>query len=377
MSEDFNRLRLKYHGDAEKLHDILQRECRHKCDKKLAYTLKELPLFVFPSVALAEMSTSDEVAEVQSSMVKPGERILDMTAGLGIDSLHFAMKGCNVTSIELDENAAEVLRNNLSSYKNVQVIHGDSVEWLKESRQHFDTIFIDPARRDSSGRHFLFSQCSPDISKSLPDMIAHCDRILVKASPMIDLKSAIRELGIDGCNVIVIGNSRECKEVVLDIRKDISDKPGIECITIGRKSYSRCNTDPDTCNNYRIPITGNILMQPFPAVMKGTGGNVDGYDKLHPFTHLYVADNLDVSFPGQQYIIKDVLPFNKENIRKFKNAYPKINVVARNFPLTAPELAKKLKVQEGGDTMVFGATVYDGSRVLVITGGPISLPDSH
>lgn len=52
-------------------------------------------------------------------------------------------------------------------------------------------------------------------------------------------------------------------------------------------------------------------------------------------------------------------------------------MVARNFPLTAPELAKKLKVQEGGDTMVFGATVYDGSRVLVITGGPISLPDSH
>ena len=50
------------------------------------------PDFEFPSIALAEMSTSDDVADVHSSMVKAGDRILDMTAGLGIDALHFAKK---------------------------------------------------------------------------------------------------------------------------------------------------------------------------------------------------------------------------------------------------------------------------------------------
>nr|WP_305377973.1 hypothetical protein [uncultured Duncaniella sp.] len=73
------------------------------------------------------------------------------------------------------------------------------------------------------------------------------------------------------------------------------------------------------------------------------------------------------------YNIKDVLLFNKENIRRFRNDYPKVNVVTRNFPLSAPDLVKKLKVREGGDITVFGATVFDGSKVLIVTESPIQL----
>lgn len=373
MSEDFSRLRLKYHGDKRMLREILQMECRHKCSKKLSATLSELPDFEFPSIALAEMSTSDDVADVHSSMVKAGDRILDMTAGLGIDALHFAKKGCDVTAIEIDKDAADALCNNIRSLKlgNIQVVHGDSVEWLKTTQEHFDVIFIDPARRDSSGRHFLFSQCSPDITAILPCMFARCDRIIVKASPMIDIKSAIGELGIANCNIVVIGNNKECKEVVFDIDRN-NAVYNTECVTIGRQCYTLSGKDTTT-NLYVAPEPGKVLMQPYPAGMKGTGGNIAGYDKMHPFTHLYISDEPISAFPGLQYKIKDVLLFNKENIRRFRNYYPKVNVVTRNFPLSAPDLVKKLKVREGGDITVFGATVFDGSKVLIVTESPIQL----
>lgn len=66
MATDFNKLRLKHHGDPQKLHEILQMECRHKCAKKLASTLEECPEFIFPSLSLAEMSTSDDVAAIHA-----------------------------------------------------------------------------------------------------------------------------------------------------------------------------------------------------------------------------------------------------------------------------------------------------------------------
>lgn len=109
-------------------------------------------------------------------------------------------------------------------------------------------------------------------------------------------------------------------------------------------------------------------MQPFPAVMKGTGGIVNGYSKLHPFTHLYYSDTFSDSFPGTSFPIIEVVPFNKASVKSFRNDYPKINVASRNFPLSAPELAKKLRIAEGGEEMVFGVTLDDGSRALIVTG---------
>lgn len=101
--------------------------------------------------------------------------------------------------------------------------------------------------------------------------------------------------------------------------------------------------------------------------MKGTGGRVSGYSKLHPSTHLYVTDSPLLDFPGLHYRIIDIVPFNKRDIKRIKTTYPKINVITRNFPLSAPELVRKLSVKEGGDKMLFGAILHDGSKALIIT----------
>ncbi|MDE5954098.1 MAG: hypothetical protein K2G72_05395, partial [Duncaniella sp.] len=71
MKEDFNRLRLKYHGNPSMMDEILQRECRYKTSAKLPETLK-CEGFRFPSLAVAEMATSDAVANLHSDMIDDG-----------------------------------------------------------------------------------------------------------------------------------------------------------------------------------------------------------------------------------------------------------------------------------------------------------------
>lgn len=366
MATDFNALRLKYHGNEEKLDEILQQECRYKCAKKLRHTL-EYDSFRFSSLALAEMSTSDDVAEIHASMVDAGSRVLDMTAGLGIDAFHMARNGSYVTAIELNGKAAAALRHNvecLGLLDSVTIIEGDSVEWLNDNpEEHFDVIFVDPARRDGAGRHFSFSKCQPDLTRVLPMLTSRCTKLIIKASPMIDVKAAKDELGLDYCNVTIIGTPTECKEVVLTVG---GSHNGVSCVTVGRGSYHvPVPTFPVIATAQ--PRAGQWLMQPYPAVMKGTGGEVDGFVKLHPLTHIYIADSRAEFFPGLSYVIEDVMPFNKATIKDFSKHYPKVNVVTRNFPLSAPELAKKLKIKEGGDRMTFGVTLHDGSRALIVT----------
>lgn len=365
MATDFNALRLKHQGDSDKLEEILQLECREKCAKKLVETIVH-ESFRFPSLALAEMCTSDAVAEVHAGMVPDGCSILDMTAGLGIDDIHFARKGCRVTAIELDSKAAAVLDANVKSLglnDLIEVINADSVDWLRNHPAHFDVIFIDPARRDASGRHFSFSQCLPDITQCIELLKASCDILIIKASPMIDIASGMRELGISGsCDVTVIGTAGECKEVVFSIGN--CSRNVTRCVTVGKPSYELEPAKSITIYN-SVLSPGQWLQQPYPAVMK-TGGNVTGR-KLHPNTHLYISDFLNTDFPGQHYSILEVIPFNKHTVKDLAKRYPKLNVATRNFPISAPELAKRLKVKDGGDKMLFGVTLWDESRWLILT----------
>ncbi|MCM1354857.1 MAG: class I SAM-dependent methyltransferase [Staphylococcus sp.] len=379
MKEDFNRLRLKYHGDTVMMDEILQRECRYKTSAKLPETLR-CEAFRFPSLAVAEMATSDAVADIHAGMIHSGATVLDMTCGLGIDTFHFARKASRVTAVEIDASAYKTATENTKALGlgNVDIINADSIEWLQTGNLHFDYIFVDPARRNSAGRHFALRECSPDIVPALPMILSHCDRLVIKASPMIDIHSAVNELGC-ACNIAVIGTSRECKEVVFIIdtksrENNSSSIRKVDCLTTGKTSFSY---DPrfSDCREalYSIPQPGQYLYEPYPAVMKG---GITGFKqlmaqynvkKLHPNTHLFTTTLSLNSFPGEVFEILKIFPFSKQGIKALMNDYPVINVSTRNFPLSAPQLAAKLKVKEGGDRMVFGTTVSDGSRLLIVT----------
>lgn len=179
----------------------------------------------FPPHSLPSNVPATRLATFHSSLIKENDTVLDLTGGLGIDSFHFARIARSVTVIEKMPPLCDALRHNADALKitNIKIINDDSLGFLSTTSEYYDTIFIDPARRGAEGeRVYGLSDCSPDVLELLPYIKTRCRRLIVKASPMLDITQLIRELP-GASAVYAAGNDTECKELVTVI--DFGDSP--------------------------------------------------------------------------------------------------------------------------------------------------------
>ena len=111
---------------------ITQIEARKKFEGKLSKFISNKK-FLFPDLISGEQSSHQAVASFHSSLIKGEKKILDMTAGLGIDTLSMAQKDVYITAVELNPEKAGILKDNANNLNlpNVEVINGDSMEYLK------------------------------------------------------------------------------------------------------------------------------------------------------------------------------------------------------------------------------------------------------
>ncbi len=275
-NDDTTKLRLSCRKkDDATIYDfaIMQIECRKKVAKKLHTTLQSQN-FIFPTPLSAEQCTSDDLAEFHSSLINNGENVLDMTAGLGIDAFHLAQKATQVIAIDINKDVAQALSINANALgiTNVTGINADSIEYLKSSTTHFNTIFIDPARRGDGGKRlFALADCQPNVVEHLELIKQHCDKLIVKVSPMLDATQVLRELP-ETTELYAIGTRQECKElvVVLDFKNPTST-PILHCITLSecenRFSFTR-HEEAVAKSTFENINTAIYLYEPHPCVMK-------------------------------------------------------------------------------------------------------------
>lgn len=321
----------------------------------------------------AEQCTSDMLADFHAGLVDDCASVLDMTCGLGIDTFHIARKASSVTAIELNPDTAEAAAHNAKalSLSNVAIVHGDSTSYLKECDKRFDTIFIDPARRGDAGqRLFALSDCRPDVTALLPDISAHCRKLIVKASPMLDVTHTLRELPMTR-DIYIVGNTRECKELVsvVDFTNDTNDVT-IHAWTSGDDFSYTPSQESEATVEFGTPEDGWYLYEPYPAVMKCAPYKLlssrFGVKKLHPNTHLYTSSSPVDMFPGERWKIERVIPFASSELKRFSRKYPQINVAVRNFGWSADKLKAKLKVKDGGDKRLIGATLTGDIKIMLV-----------
>lgn len=367
-------LRLKYSGkDREK--EITQIECRQKFGKKLAWTLNKYPHFLFPSVISGEQATSDALADFHASLIGEATSIVDLTAGLGIDSSHIAASHpqAKVTAVERDTDRFEALRTNFGD-----LIHAENMDCIdfleKDESGTFDIAFIDPARRATDGsRVFALADCEPDITSMLPLLQKNARYLIAKTSPMLDITHLAKELpGIE--KIIALGTTTECKELVAIVnltKEGAHNSYLIEAVTIGKPSLSFTPNEEKnaTCEFASEIKAGGYIYEPYPATMKAAPFNIlsekFNLKKLHPNTNLYYSENLVDGFPGEAWPIVDVLGYESKNIKRLKKTYPSIRVTTRNFDMTADALRKKLGVKDGGDRRLFAVTTEIGKMMII------------
>lgn len=375
---DINSLWLKHKGNDDMEFLITQLQCRQKARGKLDGSIVD-ERFVYPNALAVEQCSGDSMATLHATMVSPDDRVLDMTMGLGIDALSIARRCREIVMLDLKHDNVDAANLNIErlSVDNARAICGNSIEYLKDAADGaFDVIFIDPARRGADGKRlYALCDCEPDVTALLPLASSKSKRMIIKASPMLDIDKTVSELAPYHADITITGTPTECKELIADIRFDTpcSTDCNISCIIPQKGKLDFTLAEERTAMpTYALPQQGMYLFEPSPALLKSGCFNTlsqrYALHKISPATHLYLSDQpLSDMQLGSWWHISDVMAFDKQSLKDIPRRYPSLSVATRNFPMDADSLRRRLKVAENsGQLKLWGVTDHTGKRCLII-----------
>jgi hypothetical protein len=339
----------------------------------------QLPLFfrtkgvVYPPSLNLEQSSSQATATFKAGIVLrevPNEnlKVADLTGGFGIDSFSFSQIANSIDYVEPNPELNEIVQHNFGILKKDNVLfHCESAEdFVNKNSNSYDLVFLDPSRRDSKARKvFTLSDCAPDASALVPHLLGLTKFILIKTSPLLDIKQGLREL-MCVKKVIVVSVGNECKELLFQIKKDFNDEPLIQTFNLNSdasiKQEFEFKFSEEETSTSEFSSPKKYLYEPNASILKAgafklAGKNFD-LEKIHINTHLYTSSFLKTDFPGRIFEIEE-MGFNPNQREKHAN------IISRNYPLSAEELKKKLKLKDGGEKYVIAFSGQEKKHVVL------------
>lgn len=126
-----------------------------------------------------EMASSPLVTAYHASLFPPGDLVVDLTAGIGADTLALARRGA-VRAVEIDAERARLLQHNLAVHGlAAEIAVGDA---LDETPARY--AFLDPARR-AGGRHSRHLEAYSPSPSELIEIHRDAALLAIKLSPML------------------------------------------------------------------------------------------------------------------------------------------------------------------------------------------------
>lgn len=334
---------------------------------------------LYPPPVSMEQCSSEQTARYKASLTGDTGKhsMADLTGGFGVDFSYMSRGFDEATYVERDERLCHIARHNFRKLglKNARVVCADCEDYLQEMNP-VDIIFIDPARRNANGgRTFAIGDCTPNVAAIMPRLLEKATKVIVKLSPMLDWHKTVNDFQGHVAEVHIVAVNNECKELLLIITAHAGNNPKIVCRNDSCE-FSYHSDDASMAYDTTVPTIYNIrcseyLLVPNAAIMKAGCfrqiGTAYGIAQLSENSHLFISPSAIDTFPGKHYRITDVTTMNKKELRNALRDINRANISVRNFPLSAEELRKRLKMRDGGDTYIFATTLHDGSHVLIIS----------
>ena len=355
---------------------LQQIEGWQRAQKKLP-TWAQTEGVLFPPHLSMEQCSSEQTARYKAEIAEGGEEMTDLTAGFGVDATMLGRRFDRLLCVEQNGELCEIVRNNLPllGIKNCEVVCGKAEAVLRTLHRQ-SLIFIDPARRDNNGGKVVsIVDCTPDVVAMQDDLMAHADTVMVKLSPMLDLKCVERELK-QVAEVHIVSVDNECKEVLVVLSHDASNI-SFHCVNLTkdgtRNVFTFTREDETEARCDYADEMGTFIYEPNASIMKAGCYKLVAsryrLRKLNPNSHLYTSYGAEPvkGFPGRVFKVDGVSGFNKKDLRAMLANIEKANLAVRNFPMSVAELRKKLKLREGGTDYLFATTMADDSKVLIFS----------
>ena len=380
--EDADKLFLKYHkeqvNEIDYLYCINQIKLRRKfADKFPSFVLRKD--FLFPLSLNLEQSSSEHTAAYKSMLLNDDESLLDLTAGFGVDDIYFSKKAKKIVCVEQNKMLVDLLSYNFECLqaKNYFCVNADSEEYLLTA-ENFDVIYLDPARRDENkNKVFEIEASQPNVLKLIDVLRSKAKRIILKLSPMVDIKQIEKSFeNISDIHIVSLKN--ECKEILVEILNHKVEEINYHCVDI--KSLSFENDDFFLCFNKlsqrdnKLSQRDNFLNQrlfkylyePNVSILKlgRFEALIDkyGFEKLHRHSHLFTSENLLEDFEGRGFEVLEQRNASPKALKDITQA----NITVRNFPQTVKEIRNKTKIKEGGEIYLFFTTIGNEEKICLI-----------
>lgn len=399
--DDVRRLALqgRHHPDVD-MPLALQQIAGWQTARKKLPSWATVDEIVYPQHLSMEQCSSEQTARykmgVAARLITHRERLVDLTGGLGVDFAHLAGLFDEGVYVERDPALCDIAHHNFDALglTAAKVVNGEATDFLQRM-EHADLIYIDPARRDThGGRTFAIGDCTPNVLEMRQGLLDKGRWVMVKLSPMLDWHKAVADLNGAGDvvrEVHIVGVGNECKELLI-LLSDEHRAPLTVCC-VNDDSVFAYSTGEDSPFD-GLPSAGSetgigaqnssprpvkYLYEPYAPVMKA--GCFDVLQRRHNVTplarnsHLFVSADFIESFPGRKFQISAISSVGRNVTKLLPDVTGKANVAVRNFPMTAEQLRKKLKLKDGGDTYLFGTTLENNGLVQSweIKPGPVLL----
>jgi hypothetical protein len=330
---------------------------------------------VYPPSANLEQSSSEATAKFKAELIRSvlvhSSLLVDLTGGFGVDTFFLGKFFSEAIHIEPNETVSAIAAHN-HRLLGASILHVQQTaeEYLKANSKRADLFFIDPSRRSESKKVFKLADCQPNITALQDALFTFSNFILTKASPLLDIQQALRELK-HVAKVVVVSVENECKELLLLQKLGFVGEPFIETINllnegsvVERFVFTAVEERAATVV-FSSPL--DYLYEPNASILKSGAFKLVaekfGLRKLQANTHLYTSPNLFTDFPGRVFKIEALNP----TVKLLKELLPegKANVATRNYPLSAQELKKKLKLKDGGEKFVLGFSEEKSKSVVI------------
>lgn len=342
-----------------------------------------------PSTLNLEQASSEWTALYKQQFVRGDDILIDLTGGMGVDFWAMSQRAKMGVYIEQNKVLYDATAYNLGKLHpktNIKLLNSHSEGILEELIREYNPtlIYLDPARRDDKEkgkRVYAIEDCTPSVIDIISRLKAigtgvTLPRLLVKLSPMLDVKHTLRTVPETEC-VHVVALKGEVKELLLEIKLcsnqvDIDDIP-LKAINLnphGKKYIFEGIYQAEKGGGLNAESLGSYLYEPNSALMKlglfNQIGHRWGIYKLHPNSHLYTSDIYVEDFPGRSLLIREIIPYKSSVIKTLCRRISGAQITCRNFPISAETLKKKLHLPESSTATLVATTLYDGSEVLLL-----------
>ena len=372
-SDDPDVFAMRFHGHKELPVRAIaeQLACSQKAAKKLPH-LSQYNLLYTP-LAL-EQASGKRTAEYKSSLLS-GKRVIDLSGGVGVDSMFLSRVFQEVVYCERDLLLCALFQHNLKQcgISNVQVQHCDSIDLLSSyPDDYFDWIFVDPARREEGRRSIALGSASPDVVASHDMMLCKATRVCIKASPALEI-SGLKKLLPALHTIMVVSVDRECKEILLLLDREAIEKP-VTVKAVCLSSDSECVTEIFGDGVVERPLASSVreyIYEPDPAIIKAKLSDVLARGSRLEFVNKSVdyltSDRKIEAFPGRTFRVIEGVPYKPKSFRSFLNhhAITGASIQRRDFPLSPGELRKKFGLLESERVFLFFSRDREGHPICI------------